>query len=468
MWPDRPVFPFWRSGGGTPVARAGRTTGVETIVRANGTAEVCRQPPPDRGDLYAHDLRQRSPVVRAAADVRANGAAAPGGSAAVWNTAVVFYQCVLLAGYAYAYALTRWISLRRQFVLHLAVLPLPLLVLPIDIPADWLPAVTAAPVLSLLALLSIAVGLPFFVVSTTSPLLQRWFVESGHTRAADPYFLYGASNLGSLLSLLGYPLVVERWLRLSDQGRWWAGGYLLLMALVGACVAIIWRRAARSSTAAPPHEELAPAPTLHERLMWLGLAAAPVSLMLSVTTYLSTDISAIPAALGDPAGALSADVRPDLCVPAAGAALGVPGAHTARPGGTHLPHCHETGIDGMVVHLGPPSVVLRRRNGVSRRIGPATAGARVRRRVLPVGVARRRARRLVQFAGRTRLVRPGRRVPLDAGDYRAARRAPHGDEYRKRPAQSRESPTGQAIESRGGTAATKPPHSSPSSTSRCR
>ncbi len=109
-----------------------------------------------------------------------------GGSAAVWNTAVVFYQCVLLAGYAYAYALTRWISLRRQFVLHLAVLPLPLLVLPIDIPADWLPAVTAAPVLSLLALLSIAVGLPFFVVSTTSPLLQRWFVESGHTRAADP------------------------------------------------------------------------------------------------------------------------------------------------------------------------------------------------------------------------------------------------------------------------------------------
>src|SRR4051812_21211510 len=140
-----------------------------------------------------------------------------GGSPAVWNTAIVFYQIVLLAGYAYAYAVTRWLSLRRQLVLHLGVLLLPLLVLPIELPEGWQPPATEHPVFWLLSLLGVAVGLPFFVVAASSPLLQRWFAASAHLVPRDPYFLYGASNLGSLLALLGYPLVVERWLRVGEQ-----------------------------------------------------------------------------------------------------------------------------------------------------------------------------------------------------------------------------------------------------------
>jgi len=144
----------------------------------------------------------------------------------------------------------------------------------------------------------IAVGLPFFVVSTSSPLLQRWFAASGHPLALDPYFLYGASNLGSLLALIGYPLVVERWLRLGEQSHWWAGGYLLLVVLIVGCGAAIWLPS-RTAQLSPIKDQPAlnagsSSISRRQRLLWLGLAAIPVSLMLSVTTYISTDISAIP------------------------------------------------------------------------------------------------------------------------------------------------------------------------------
>jgi len=220
-----------------------------------------------------------------------------GGSPAVWNTAVVFYQVMLLAGYAYAYVVTRWLGLRQQLGLHLLVLLLPVLVLPIKVPEGWTPPATEHPVGWLLALFGVTVGLPFFVVAASSPLLQRWFAASRHTAAGDPYFLYGASNLGSLLALLGYPLFVERWLRLGDQTRWWAWGYAALALLIAACAAAVWRTPDAASivdTEAPDAATESSALTWRDRASWMALAAMPVSFMLSVTTYISTDISAIP------------------------------------------------------------------------------------------------------------------------------------------------------------------------------
>ena len=158
-----------------------------------------------------------------------------GGAPAVWNTAMVFFQAALLAGYAYAHALSGRVPPRRQVLLHLLVLLLPLAALPIAVPAGWTPPGRDNPIPWLLALLAVAVGLPFFAVSTSAPLLQRWFARTGHRAAADPYFLYAASNLGSMLALVSYPLLVEPYLRLSAQTWVWAAGYGLLVVLVGAC-----------------------------------------------------------------------------------------------------------------------------------------------------------------------------------------------------------------------------------------
>src|SRR5262245_37076164 len=132
-----------------------------------------------------------------------------GGAPSVWSAAMVFYQTTLLAGYAYAHASTARLGVRRQAILHVAILALPLLVLPIRVPPGWTPPTETNPIPWLLALLTVAVGLPLFVVSASAPLLQRWFAATGHPSGADPYFLYGASNLGSMLALLAYPIVIE-------------------------------------------------------------------------------------------------------------------------------------------------------------------------------------------------------------------------------------------------------------------
>src|SRR2546425_1853141 len=110
-----------------------------------------------------------------------------GGSPGVWNTCLVFYQAALLAGYLYAHATTSWLGARRQAALHVGLVLLPVLFLPIGIPSGWAPPAAANPIPWLLALLAVAVGLPFFVVSTTSPLLQKWLARTGHPSAGDPY-----------------------------------------------------------------------------------------------------------------------------------------------------------------------------------------------------------------------------------------------------------------------------------------
>lgn len=221
-----------------------------------------------------------------------------GGAPAVWNTALVFYQATLLAGYAYAHLTARWLGAGRQAALQLGLLLIPLLVLPIRLPAGWAPPVQSSPTLWLLALLAVIVGPPFFVVSATSPLLQRWLTQTRHGAAADPYFLYGASNLGSMLALLAYPALFEPYLTLGDQSVVWTVGYVLLIVLTAGCAAILWRAPASEPTGRrDPALGLGtdePSPSRARCARWVLLGFVPSSLMLSVTTYLSTDIAAIP------------------------------------------------------------------------------------------------------------------------------------------------------------------------------
>lgn len=220
-----------------------------------------------------------------------------GGSAAVWNTAMVFYQAVLLAGYGYAHAVSTRLPLRTQVGLQSLVLVLPALVLPFALPSGWVPPAEGNPIPWLLALLATGAGLPFFAVSSTSPLLQKWFACTSHSRAADPYFLYGASNAGSLLGLLGYPFVIEPHSSLALQAKWWAWGYAALAVLIlAAGVAAAKCRGSGGSRPglAVPKPRRLKAPEARERLRWIVYALVPSSLMLSATAYVSSEIATVP------------------------------------------------------------------------------------------------------------------------------------------------------------------------------
>src|SRR5262245_25250864 len=252
-----------------------------------------------------------------------------GGTPAVWNTCMVFFQAVLLLGYSYAHATTTWLSPRLRLLLHAAVLVIPVIVFPITVAETWAPAAAANPIPAVLGLLFVTAGLPFFVVSTTAPLLQKWFAGTNHPQAKDPYFLYGASNLGSMLALVIYPAIVEPSLAVAAQSVWWSVGYGMLAALVLCCAAVVWlsptpapalegekkfakggkngggfkgsaeftraRPAGRRSAHAEPLPPAAgEAPTARERLYWILLAFVPSSLMLGATTYITTDVAAIP------------------------------------------------------------------------------------------------------------------------------------------------------------------------------
>jgi spermidine synthase len=221
-----------------------------------------------------------------------------GGTPAVWNTCVVFFQATLLVGYLYAHLTTRWLGVRRQALMHLGVLLLPLFALPVAVTGEPPPA-TGTPVWWLLGVLGLSVGLPFFVVSTTSPLLQRWFSAMPHRAAKDPYFLYSSSNFASLLALVSYPAIIEPSLRLAAQSWMWTWAYGLFVALVAAC-ALSLRSAARQGLI-HDHADIestasteAPALTWSVRLRWLAFSFVPSSLMLGVTTHISTDIAAVP------------------------------------------------------------------------------------------------------------------------------------------------------------------------------
>jgi SAM-dependent methyltransferase len=221
-----------------------------------------------------------------------------GGSPAVWNTCLLFFQGVLLAGYAWAHLGHRLGGEQHRTVLHVGLVFASLLLLPVRLTTR--PIDPYHPIPWLLQTLAVSVGVPFFVLASTTSLIQRWFSRSTHRGARDPYFLYAASNLGSLGGLLAYPALVERLLPLRAQAIGWSAGYALLALLTAVCALASWRAGATpelSSSAdlgAADEAPAAPHPRWVERLRWLLLAAAPSSLLLGLTTYLTTDIAAIP------------------------------------------------------------------------------------------------------------------------------------------------------------------------------
>ena len=225
-----------------------------------------------------------------------------GGTPAVWNTCMVFFQAVLLAGYAYALFVSRR-PFQQQVLLQLVILLLAFLSLPIGLSQSWVNSVPATgnPSLWLLACLAVIAGLPFFIVSSNGPLLQKWFAQTGFSAGRDPYFLYSASNAGSFVALLSYPILFEPNFKLRAQSLIWTGGYALLLLLVALCGFVVWRLQQNKQSQPSPYDATAPASgnindliTSRRRLRWLLLAFVPSSLMLGVTNYISTDIASVP------------------------------------------------------------------------------------------------------------------------------------------------------------------------------
>jgi hypothetical protein len=223
-----------------------------------------------------------------------------GGTPAVWNTCMVFFQGMLLAGYLYAHASTRWLRFRHQAALHIALLAASLLALPIVVAtAHTEPPATGMPIAWLLRTLLVTVGIPFFLVSSSGPLLQRWFTRTDHPRARDPYFLSVAGNIGSIFALLAYPVLLEPSLRLAEQSSMWTGGYVALVLLVGACFYFAYRRSTAHHSPLEPDANamqavMGDAPGWRQRMHWIALAFVPSSLLLGVTTFLTTDVAAVP------------------------------------------------------------------------------------------------------------------------------------------------------------------------------
>lgn len=212
-----------------------------------------------------------------------------GGAPAVWNSAMLVYQALLLGGYAYAHWLGRF-DVRRQAIIHVALFLVAALWLPIGI-AHIAPPGAGQEALWVPLLLLASIGPVFFVVSAQAPLMQRWFAADA--RAGDPYYLYAASNLGSFAGLISYPALVEPSLPLAAQSWGWTAGYALLVLLVAACAAARWQgRVTDPAVDAAATDE--PRPTWRRQLHWLLIAAVPSGLMLSTTTHLTTDIVAMP------------------------------------------------------------------------------------------------------------------------------------------------------------------------------
>ena len=218
-----------------------------------------------------------------------------GGSPSVWNTSMVFFQTALLAGYAYAHALQRLKSLRTQLGVHLALLALAALFLPLKINGLLGDPDPSAPIGWLLATLVLSVGAPFAVLSATAPLLQAWFarVRAGHADGQNPYVLYAASNLGSFLALLAYPVVIEPLMTLSGQRAAWSGGYAIFMLLVVGLALVTWKRGSAPALDAAPVARSKPIAGA-DKIKLILIAAAPSSLMLGVTQHLSTDVASAP------------------------------------------------------------------------------------------------------------------------------------------------------------------------------
>ena len=217
-----------------------------------------------------------------------------GGSPAVWSVAMVFFQSLLLGGYAYAHYLMQVRNRIVPVVVHLVLLVIALLTLPLSISEGWGTPPTSGYAFWLLGLFAVSIGLPFFALAANNPLLQAWFVRTGHPQGPDPYFLYASSNIGSFLALLSYPILLEPMFTLRAQNMIWTGGYGLLILLIAGCGVLLLRSPVMAAMPERAIDANAPAPSWVLRARWIFLAAVPSGLLIAVTAHISTDVAAAP------------------------------------------------------------------------------------------------------------------------------------------------------------------------------
>ncbi|MGF6308987.1 hypothetical protein ABIB82_002960 [Bradyrhizobium sp. i1.8.4] len=214
-----------------------------------------------------------------------------GGAPSVWSVAMVFFQAVLLAGYAYAHLLGRLCTPQRAGLVHLLLVTVTAMTLPIAIAPNWGAPPADGTALWLFGLFAASIGLPFFTLSASAPLLQSWFAASGHRSASNPYVLYAASNLGSFAALFAYPAVVEPLLTLKMQASIWSVGFAALALLVVAVALVVGRGSGIAiGTPLPQTSTISVA----DRLRWIALSAVPSGLVIAVTAHLTTDVAAAP------------------------------------------------------------------------------------------------------------------------------------------------------------------------------
>jgi len=222
-----------------------------------------------------------------------------GGSSGVWNTAMVFFQTVLLGGYLYAHLLTKFFNFKTQIMIHGLMMLVSIIFLPIAVPSEWAQPVAGTPVLWLIGLFTVVLGMPFFALSANAPLMQKWFSYTSHEKADDPYFLYAASNVGSLFSLLSYPILIEPLFKVSEQSFAWAFGFVALMIGLMACgmLAHSMRKGyskTSSDVAADMSSEKQKKIKASDRIFWTLCAIIPSGLMLAVTTHITSNIASAP------------------------------------------------------------------------------------------------------------------------------------------------------------------------------
>ena len=217
-----------------------------------------------------------------------------GGTPAVWNACVLFFQAILLGGYAWAHYGPPKLGMRNHLLVHLCLLAGVCFLLPMQLVEDWAVPVDSNPLPWLIGQLVVCVGLPFFVISSSAPLLQRWFGALGKEGESEPWFLYAISNTGSLVALISYPFLFERYLGLTDQGWFWTGGFMLLAIMFVVCAFMTLKRAPKNLLARSLKKEYSKPLLWSKRIQYIVLAAIPSSLMLGVTTVVSTDVGSFP------------------------------------------------------------------------------------------------------------------------------------------------------------------------------
>ena len=216
-----------------------------------------------------------------------------GGSPAVWQTVMLFFQILLLAGYGYVHFTTTKLSLKWQIITHRLILICAFGVLPFTMNAGTLFDRNIYPILWLFETLIYSVSIPFFILSTTAPILQKWFSLSSHSNAKNPYFLYSASNIGSLVALLSYPFLIEPLLILQNQTLSWSGLFVLFFIFIIYITTGVNTNNVPLKATDNPSISINP-PTWTEKLTWCFLSFIPSSLMLGVTSHITTDIAAMP------------------------------------------------------------------------------------------------------------------------------------------------------------------------------